>query len=248
MGFFGFIENFFFITLAITFVLILLLVYHFKERVSNTEQKMDKMFEIVNNIVKELGFVKNIAMRNMAESNPFGASSDLPEGITQKTPLFDNITYSMHESAVNQMEEVVDISDSVEECDPEEEEEEDYEEKTDGDEDEDYDEYEEEDEDLDLEKLTKKLDEELAKEETIIPVILEKEETIIPVILEKEETIIHVILEKEPSVGGDKKEAITESYRKMTLTQLKTCLIEKGYTEDMSKLKKTELIKLLESM
>jgi hypothetical protein len=237
MGFFGFIENFFFITLAITFVLILLLVYHFKERVSNTEQKMDKMFEIVNNIVKELGFVKNIAMRNMAESNPFGASSDLPEGITQKTPLFDNITYSMHESAVNQMEEVVDISDSVEECDPEEEEEEDYEEKTDGDEDEDYDEYEEEDEDLDLEKLTKKLDEELAKEETIIPVILEKEETIIP-----------VILEKEPSVGGDKKEAIKESYRKMTLTQLKTCLIEKGYTEDMSKLKKTELIKLLESM
>ena len=57
MGFFDLLETFFFISLAITFVLIMMLVYHFKGRLVLLEQKCDTMFEIINNLIKEM---KNI--------------------------------------------------------------------------------------------------------------------------------------------------------------------------------------------
>lgn len=58
MGAFNFIESFFLLSLGITFVLIVLLVYHFKQRLSSMEQKCDTMFDIVQNLVKELKSVK----------------------------------------------------------------------------------------------------------------------------------------------------------------------------------------------
>ena len=59
MGAFNFIESFFLLSLGITFVLIVLLVYHFKQRLSSMEQKCDTMFDIVQNLVKELKAVKS---------------------------------------------------------------------------------------------------------------------------------------------------------------------------------------------
>ena len=59
MSIFNFIETFFFISLGITFVLISLLVYHFRQRIIVLESKNDTMFEIINNIVKELTNVRN---------------------------------------------------------------------------------------------------------------------------------------------------------------------------------------------
>lgn len=50
MANFSLFETFFFITLAITFILILLLVYHFKDRLSKLEQKSESMFEIIQNL------------------------------------------------------------------------------------------------------------------------------------------------------------------------------------------------------
>jgi len=58
MGAFNFIESFFLLSLGITFVLIVLLVYHFKQRLSSMEQKCDTMFDIVQNLLKELKVVK----------------------------------------------------------------------------------------------------------------------------------------------------------------------------------------------
>lgn len=63
MGVFNFIETFFFISLGITFVLILLLVYHFKQRLNTIEQKSDTMFEIINNIVQEITSIKKFCMQ-----------------------------------------------------------------------------------------------------------------------------------------------------------------------------------------
>ena len=60
MGAFNFIESFFLLSLGITFVLIVLLVYHFKQRLSSMEQKCDTMFDIVQNLVKELKAVKTV--------------------------------------------------------------------------------------------------------------------------------------------------------------------------------------------
>ena len=50
MANFSLFETFFFLTLAITFILILLLIYHFKDRLSKLEQKSDSMFEIIQNL------------------------------------------------------------------------------------------------------------------------------------------------------------------------------------------------------
>lgn len=47
-------ESAFFVSLAITFVLVIMLVYHFKERLVSLEKKNDTMFQILNRVVKEL--------------------------------------------------------------------------------------------------------------------------------------------------------------------------------------------------
>jgi len=65
MSVFNFMETFFFISLGITFVLILLLVYHFKQRLSMVEQKGDTMFDIINNMVKEMGVIKSLVMSHV---------------------------------------------------------------------------------------------------------------------------------------------------------------------------------------
>jgi hypothetical protein len=70
MVFFNFIETFFFISLGITFVLILLLVYHFKQRIVSLEQKCDTMFEIINNIVKEMNTLRNLCIRPPPNNPP----------------------------------------------------------------------------------------------------------------------------------------------------------------------------------
>ena len=67
MGFFGFIETFFFISLAITFVLIMLLVYHFKQRLSDVEAKTDTMFEIMNNLLKEMKTIKTMVIETQQQ-------------------------------------------------------------------------------------------------------------------------------------------------------------------------------------
>ena len=80
MGFFNFIETFFFISLAITFVLILLLVYHFKQRIISLEQKSETVVQIINNIVKEINNIRNIVFM----SQPLDKN-------------MSNITYSIRE-------------------------------------------------------------------------------------------------------------------------------------------------------
>lgn len=70
MAIFNFLENFFFISLAITFGLLLLLVYHFKERMSFVEKKSDTLNEIITNVVKEM---KSLRLA-MIQDKPFGVS------------------------------------------------------------------------------------------------------------------------------------------------------------------------------
>jgi hypothetical protein len=67
MGFFNFIETFFFLSLGITFVLILLLVYHFKQRINTLENKCDTVFEIIGNVVQELSVVKQMNLNQNLE-------------------------------------------------------------------------------------------------------------------------------------------------------------------------------------
>ena len=56
---FKFIETFLFLSLGITFALIVTLVYHFKKRMENMETKCDTMFEIVQKLANELSSIQN---------------------------------------------------------------------------------------------------------------------------------------------------------------------------------------------
>jgi len=51
---FKFVETFFILSLGVTFALIITLVYHFKKRMENMETKCDTMFDIVQNLAKEV--------------------------------------------------------------------------------------------------------------------------------------------------------------------------------------------------
>lgn len=82
MSAFGMIESFFFLSLGIVFILIVLLVYHFKQRIATVEQKSDTMFDIVQNLAKELTSLKSrsVASCPVIHSNElinnYGAESE----------------------------------------------------------------------------------------------------------------------------------------------------------------------------
>ena len=69
MGLFSFVETFFFVSLGITFILILLLIYHFRQRFVALEQKCDTMFDLINNIVTELNSERR-ALNGFGETAP----------------------------------------------------------------------------------------------------------------------------------------------------------------------------------
>ena len=84
MSLFNYIDTFFFISLGITFVLILLLVFHFKSLILNLEKKNDTMFEIINNIVTELNYMKN----NSIQNHPMHFASDSMGGLGNISKMF----------------------------------------------------------------------------------------------------------------------------------------------------------------
>ena len=77
MSAFGMIESFFFLSLGVVFVLLMLLVYHFKQRIATIEQKSDTMFDIVQNLAKELTVLKGRLSAPIA-SCPFPSFGSAP--------------------------------------------------------------------------------------------------------------------------------------------------------------------------
>ena len=73
------LESVFFITLGISCVLLIMLIYHFKQRLNKLEQNGNTMFEIINNLAQEITTV----------NNNFRAISNVPQ-----TPMQPNITHS----------------------------------------------------------------------------------------------------------------------------------------------------------
>lgn len=109
MGVFNFMETFFFISLGITFILILLLVYHFKQRLSMVEQKSDTMFDIMNNIVKEMTVIKTMVIQQMSAPPQFPSKFPFASGPTPVNPL--NQLFSQMSSANHVMETIPEQND-----------------------------------------------------------------------------------------------------------------------------------------
>jgi len=243
------LEMFFFASLAITFVLILFLVYHFRQKFTALEEKCDTMFEIINNIVKEMN--NRAALEQMQHEMP------------------ENVIFTPN---VNQMNTPTELPKLVvsesEEDESEDESEEESEEESDEESDEGFDD--------DTEQAVI-LPEELIEEEQSIKIIQnvdlnDIDEDINPIednnvsnevsdiedpdidegLDEEAVNMIHVEKLEETTLENNNQTIETppmEVYRKMNISALKALIVEKDLhsNNDINKMKKAELLRLLET-
>jgi ribosomal protein L15 len=252
MSVFNFMETFFFISLGITFVLILLLVYHFKQRLSTLETKSDTMLDIVNNVVKEMGVIKILASsRQQPVQHPLSAfmENQRPLNDVFSKMSMGNIEVNeinINETDIKEVQEIhlaeqveVDSDDEVEDSDEEEEAE-----------------YASDDEDQDDEKVVVSDDEEEVEQEEPLEEELEQEEESVEevkVIQEVEEVLEDqsiVVNKLEPEdievLSEESSEDPMEEYKKLAPAALKALIISKGYATDVAKMKKPQLLQILE--
>ena len=251
MGIFNYIDTFFFISLGITFILILLLVFHFKQRIATLENKNDTMFEIINNIVQELSSIKN-SQNNLCSPSFYEVNPPVNNYVANLTPSFNN-NYVLGEK--KDAEPKLLVSDGDDDSSDEDSDSEESEDSTD-DEDDSEDEKSVKIINVNMkdtievnEIVSDNDDEDMSNMEDLkqdITSFSNVNENIIQV--EKIETKNIPETNLEDIKVARSKEVLQEIYRKMTISELKAVVITKGLSSNPSKLKKNDLLKLLENM
>jgi hypothetical protein len=250
MGLFSFIETFFFVSLAVTFILILLLVYHFRQRFNTLEQKCDTMFELINSVVSEMN-----AMRSVQSGVPNMMFHPDHQGNTHYEQVDGNISHYLQDEHQHESD---DDSGSEEDSDDESGTEEDSDDESGTEEDSDDESGTEEEipddasvkvivlENQENEGLTLVPDDTVdASDNENVDDIIQPEDfsEADPVVVEKlnDEYLENTITAEPNSI----EEIATDVYRKMTIQNLKALVITKGLCSDPSKMKKAELLKML---
>jgi hypothetical protein len=255
---FNFFEMILLISLAITFVLILFLVYHFKQRITTTEEKTDTMFDIINNMAQEMTNIRT-AMNMVNTPSP-------PANISH-VPSFTKIAVSDEDS------------DSEYETDSDDEdsgdshhEDEDSDDGDDENEDEDSGDSDHEDEDSgdisnneQIKHISMDLDNEIDTQINSDDVnsdnndIDEKEQPPAELndtnlVVEKMDEVVEVEVDLEVDVEEEESESLDgrvtyshSNYRKMNLATLRQMVATRGLSTDTSKMKKNDIISLLEN-
>jgi len=222
MSAFGMIESFFFLSLGVVFVLLMLLVYHFKQRITTIEQKSDTMFDIVQNLAKELTALKG--RLNSPDSFPISMSREEDED-------------HYDEEGGDEYE------------DDEDEDEDEGEDDDDDDEDEDEDDDEDRVKVIDIGTL-KQIDpirenddsrQSDSDDESSVAELNDDESDKIKV--------LKVLQDDNAATGTGTATASDDNninvYKKMSVGELRTTVISKGLCSDASKLNKVELLKML---
>jgi len=290
MKLFNMLESVFFVTLGISCVLLMLLIYHFKQRLTKLEQSSETMFELLNNIVSELSGIKQTVIN---EQNPNAAGYSMMMHPTHKIP----VTLSDNESEENSLPELIeniqitknndegdeseDESEEEDDSDDESEEEEEEEEDDSDDESEEEDDSDDESEHNEThnenESENKSITEEQSGEVKVVTVDIDNsisndvspdidnvpedlttdsldEPEVQPVEIDTEK--IEEVHVNKLDITDDLEETASQQtttsnsvdvYKKMNVPSLKSLVIEKGLSSDPSKMKKNELIALLET-
>ena len=239
------IETVFFVSLAITFILILFLVYHFRQSFTALETKCDTMFEIINNIVTEMNNRNTLVTHhNMPENVLYtpGAQSQEDYYSTPELPKL-LVSESEYESEDESEDETEDESED---------------ESEDEDEDESSEvilpeELNENDDNSSIKVIAvgmESIDDSISPPEEYSSVVSEEQDPDIQEGLDTENTDPLVVDKLEETTLENSPEDITipmDVYKKMNITALKALVIEKGYASDTTKMKKQELLKLLET-
>jgi hypothetical protein len=236
MGFFNFLETAFFISLAITFILIMMLVYHFKGRIVILEQKCDPMFEIMNNMIKEL---KSIQARSIASAHAAqnasvsGMSMPAMSAIPPMQQFSGGLPMDFFSMLSGNGGNMFSQNTYLNEEDGDDEE----------DEDDEHDEQhkkivvsdtEVDSDDEDDDEKVKIINVDISEMEVTQGDLPELEE------VEPEESI-------EDEADGEEADSLDKQidYKKMDISYLRTLVITRGLASDTKKLKKADLVKLL---
>jgi len=267
MASFNFLETFFFLSLGITFVLILLLVYHFKQRLTNLEQKNESLFELLQMFIKETNMIKgnvshlydHIHMKQSAMSFP-------SQNIAAEFVINGNMNAAAPVYAPASDCQVLDDEDDDDddyEDDDEDHDEDDHEEDEDDD-DQDQDEDHDEDEFCgsdDVATVYKKIvvEDDVPSDSAVGDIkVINMEETpaLRPVEKQTFDEVEKISSNEsvEPSVAsgtlGSTELSVSndalEIYKKMNINALKAEVVSKGLCTDTGKLKKADMLKLLE--
>lgn len=226
MGIFSFIETFFFLSLAVSFVLILLLVYHFKKHVSLLERKYDTIVCIINDVAKEMTMMKCGYNPNfpIVDGNEYNGLCGISMSYSTSHEVPPPNTYSCAVEEIEHDEE--DDTDDDDDGDSKSE----YSSGSDNDSD-----VEDDASDVDVDTLHK-----IVVSDTDEPVDFEE----ISVNVEHEPEIVPETKEDVQATVGDD---VEDGTKKMSLSTLKQLVLSKGLTTDSSKMKKNELLQLLAS-
>jgi cobalamin biosynthesis protein CobT len=270
MGVFGFIENFFFISLGIAFALVLLLVYHFKNRMSVAEKKSETMYGLLASVVREIKSLRSMFLPSSAAPQKEASleKDEQLKGITKKSdpevqvsvgPESEVITVNLVSSPTNVK---IVVSDEEDDDEDEEDEESDVSDKEeDAEDDDEGSEPEESDKESGNESESEsdsEEEEELRVEDlgseiildSVVPVNEPEEPTTVDLSFASEEPLESFIPAEKVEVAEDKLENPKQTHsvdqlKKMNINQLKTIAIQSGITVDTSKLKKHDLITLI---
>jgi hypothetical protein len=258
MGLFNYIDTFFFISLGITFVLILLLVFHFKQQITSLEHKSDTMFEIINNIVQELNYMKSGHLVNSIQqyhNEPLHKDNE-DHIIIQQQP------YQSKQMFENRIV-VSDDDESDDDADESDDDDVDSDDESDDESDDDDDEIIIAGDNENTESKIKVINIELGENIEINDIQTDNdieneneiEETHIEDNFENDTTIIVTKLEGEHLENSENKDLVNNSssnfkatkdyYARISMNELKTMVVTKGLVSDASKMKKIQLIQLL---
>jgi len=214
---FSFMETSFVISLGITFVLLLLLIYHFKQRLSVAESKQDTMFEIINNLAQELNNMKmNLSLMNRPPT-PFPHNVSNQPISSENVGMYEQMTSLVNEESDSSDDEISEYEDSDDEDNKII--------------------VSDEEDNISVEEIRPTEDTDNSAEELVVD-ILENIQTNTqePESLDSE----------EPEEVKLAEEIEKPDFSKMNLGALKTYIIEQGWVEDASKMKKAQILSLIQ--
>lgn len=247
MRIFNMLESLLFLTLGISCVLLMMLIYHFKQRLTQLEQSNETMFDILNNMVHELSDLKRqtLTVNSIPFSNndyaPINSKievdisedeDDSDESEYESEPDSDNV--SMMSSDSDSLPDLVDHSDAGNQENEEE-----------------------------VKLINVNIDETLEDisnfndyvEDDNIENPHDNSEETDPLVGLDVSQVEEIHIDKlaqmnhleEVDTASQTSYNTNNNYKKMTVVALKSLVIEKGLASESSKLKKNELIELLES-
>ena len=226
---FNLFESFFLMSLGITFSLILIIFYHFKERIRFIENKTDNLFSLIQDLAEELKKPQYEKLNSGSPYNMLNISEEHPlhnETIGANQLIIGTDLKNFESNLDIELESNEELSyfdDSEEDIDEDEDQDDEDEDEDQDDEDEDEDEVKNK---INCDKEREPWDEEENFEKITIP-------------------DIKVIKQEDTKPEENKTKNI--NFKKMHVGELRDMIIAKGLCDDPSKMKKVDLIELLQS-